>query len=99
MSPWASFYRRLAAPTPSAGIQVTHTVPPAEPPASTDARIAEVDRKLAAIAAVPPPARTREQWATLDRLINLRQAIRPAPPLPDDYAEWALGSSVPERAS
>jgi hypothetical protein len=86
MSPWSAFYRRrIAAPVDwPAGIQVEHTVAPVEPPASTDERVAEVDRKLAAIAAIPPPERTPEQWRTLDRLIDLRQAIRPAPPLPED---------------
>lgn len=85
MSPWSAFYRRLATPVDRpAGIQVVHTVAPVEPPASTEERVAEVDRKLAAIAEVPPPVRTPEQWRTLDRLIDLRQAIRPAPPLPED---------------
>jgi hypothetical protein len=55
----------------------------------TLARIAHIDAQLAAIAEVPPPVRTQSDWYRLDRLLDLRFAIRPVP----------LRPSVPERAS
>lgn len=50
---------------------------PIEPSAErrTAARIADIDDQLAAIAAVPPQARTPELWWRLDRLLDLRNAI------------------------
>ncbi len=60
-----------------AGIQVTHTVAPAEPLASIEARITEVDRRLAVIAEVPAPVREPYLLWQVDRLLDLRNAIRP----------------------
>lgn len=82
--------RWLAAPVDRpTGIQVEHTVAPADVVpttwtnrAWTEAEIAKVDARLAAIIAVPPPVRTELMWWQLDRLLDLRNAIRPARTLP-----------------
>jgi hypothetical protein len=70
------------------GIQVVHTVAPVEASADrrTQARIADIDRQLAAILVVPAPVRPESMWWQLDRLLDLRNAVCPLPPLPDDYA-------------
>lgn len=49
---------------------------PAEVP--IEDRIADIDRQLAEIAAVAPEDRTPHQWWQIDRLIDMRNAIRPA---------------------
>ena len=53
--------------------------------AEVDARIAAIDWHLAVIAEVPPPARTEEQWAELDRLLDARSQpalwVRPSVPV------------------
>lgn len=53
------------------------TAPPTPASPAEDA-IEGIDRQLAEIAAVPPPVRTPELWAKQDRLLDLRNAIRPA---------------------
>jgi len=81
--------RKLVTPVDRpAGIHVEHTVAPVEASADrrTLARVAEVDRKLTEILVIPAPVRTESMWRELDRLLDLRNAICPLPPLPDDYA-------------
>lgn len=62
------------------GIQVVHIVPPADVVDCTAARIAKIDKQIAEIAAVPPPARPALMKWRLDRLLEIRHAIPPAPP-------------------
>lgn len=81
--------RWLATPVDQpAGIQVVHTVaPPVLSAAERDAaRVADIDRRLAEIAEVPAPVREWWMWWRADRLLELRNAVCPQPPLPDDYA-------------
>lgn len=53
--------------------------------AEVDARIAAIDWHLAVIAEIPPPSRTDEQWAELDRLLDARSKpwlwVRPSVPV------------------
>lgn len=50
-------------------------------PAPTDGRIAAIDAQLRAIAEIPPPVRTAEQWEYLDRLLDARSLPADARPL------------------
>lgn len=78
--------RWLAAPVDRpVGIQVEHTVAAADEVPTrhvlvtgVEAEIAKVDARLRAILEVPPPVRTDLMWWQLDRLLDLRNAIRPA---------------------
>jgi hypothetical protein len=55
---------------------------PAEPPVPDEVRVADIDDKLAAIAEIPRGDRSEGlEWQT-DRLLDLRNAIRPARPRP-----------------
>jgi len=51
---------------------------PAEQPVPAEVRIAELDQRLAVIAEVPPAERNEALWWQLDRLLDQRNAIRPA---------------------
>lgn len=84
MTAWQRFYARLVTPVDRPGIQVEHTVPPADVVPTghvlvtdTEARIADVDAKLNEILAVPAPVRADWMWLQLDRLLDMRNAIRP----------------------
>lgn len=60
--------------------KVRHVIPPAEPPVPDEVRIADIDDKLTAIALIPRDERSEGlDWQT-DRLLDLRNAIRPARP-------------------
>jgi hypothetical protein len=49
---------------------------PAEPPVPLEVRIADLDKRLAVIAEVPPAERNEALWWQLDRLLDMRNAIR-----------------------
>lgn len=66
------FIDRLLGP-----VRVEHTVPPADV-VDPAARVARIDLRLAEIAALPAASRTDAQWHELDRLFDLRNAIRSA---------------------
>ena len=86
--PLRGLTRWLATPVDRpVGIQVVHTVPPAELSAAERdaARVAEIDGDLVEIAEVPAPVREWWHWWRADRLLDLRNAVCPLPPLPDDY--------------
>jgi hypothetical protein len=51
-----------------------------EPGAPADAKVADVDRRLEAIARTPSPLRSPAQQFQADRLLDLRNSIRPARP-------------------
>lgn len=80
MSPWQRFYARLVTPIDRPPVHVEHTVPPADvvPRLSdVEARIAKVDAQIREAIAVPASERTEADWHRLDRLLELRNAIRP----------------------
>jgi hypothetical protein len=52
--------------------------PVAEQPLPVEVRIAELDQRLSVIAEVPPAERNEALWWQLDRLLDQRNAIRPA---------------------
>jgi hypothetical protein len=51
---------------------------PAEQPVPVEVRIADLDQRLSVIAEVPPAERNEALWWQLDRLLDMRNAIRPA---------------------
>jgi len=62
---------------PAEPLRVEYTATPTDVVDAAEARIAQLDAQLAEIAAVPPPVRSDALWSKLDRLIDLRNAIRP----------------------
>jgi hypothetical protein len=65
-------------------IRPAFITPPAETPptVTAEARIAELDRKLTAIALIPRGQRTENLLWQENRLLDLRNAIRPGRPRP-----------------
>jgi hypothetical protein len=75
--------------------------PAADPPQDNPlkawqaSRVVALDTQIAEIALMPAILRRPSDWYRLDRLLDLRNKVRPPAPLPDDYATLPLRPSVP----
>jgi hypothetical protein len=63
-------------------IRPAYVTAPVEPPVPDEVRVADLDDKLAAIAEIPRDERSEGLEWQADRLLDLRNAIRPARPVP-----------------
>jgi hypothetical protein len=67
---------------------------PAEPPVPTEVRVADIDIKLRSIAVIPRCERGEGlEWQT-DRLLDLRNAIRPARQRPAPVVPGRIDSII-----
>jgi hypothetical protein len=87
MSP---FRRRVRLSPDFLAVPAEQTVVPVE------VRIADLDQRLAVIAEVPPAERNEALWWQLDRLLDQRNAIRPAKE-PRPVIPGPIGSIIDNR--
>jgi hypothetical protein len=75
-------------------IRPAYVTAPAEPPVPDEVRIAEIDIKLRSISVIPRCERGEgPDWQT-DRLLDLRNAIRPAKPRPVPVVQGRVDSII-----